>query len=486
MTNSLPVEADTRKNRQWQDETIYSIMIDRFHNGDQTNDMGVNIEDPAARHGGDFLGIIDKLDYIKEMGFTSILLSPVFDHGDRDYQGFGVTDFYQIDEHFGTIDDFKRLVDEAHKRDLKVMIDFVVSYAGKGHPWLSDSNKKKWLETPERQENSQDYVKINLENQQASQYIMDAAKWWIEETEIDGYRLYSVDEVPVRFLADFSKEVKSIKDPFYLLGELKDDDSEKRASFLEAGLDGFTDYSLSNELRKVFHKPDYPFTELFSLIEKNLKLYENSNLLATFMDNGQVSRFTRDMIEINEHPGPRWRQALTFLYTTPGIPIVFYGSEIALDGGEPPDNVQQMNFRTDPELVEYIIKIGDLRAALPSLSRGSLEVLVERDGFAIFKREYENETSVVAINNTSKTQSATIPAEVLADNMELKGMLNGDLVRSQNSEYVITIDRDESEIYLLKEKSGLNIAYLLALAVVLFSFGTFLYLVWRKSRKQQG
>ena len=160
-----------------------------------------------------------------------------------------------------------------------------------------------------------------------------------------------------------------------------------------------------------------------------------------------------ETIENNQHPGPRWRQALTFLYTTPGVPIVFYGSEIAMDGGEAPDNLRQMNFRTDPELMEYMTKIGDLRATLPSLTKGEFEVLHENEGFAIFKRHYEDETTVVAINNTTETQSAAIPAQKLTNDMELRGVLNGDLVRSKNSEYMMTIDRDESEIYILKEKT---------------------------------
>ena len=192
-----------------------------------------------------------------------------------------------------------------------------------------------------------------------------------------------------------------------------------------------------------------------------------------------------EAIENNQHPGPRWRQALTFLYTTPGVPIVSYGSEIAMDGGEAPDNLRQMNFRTDPELMEYMTKIGDLRATLPSLTKGEFEVLYENEGFAIFKRQFENETTVVAINNTTETQSAAIPAQKLTNDMELRGVLNGDLVRSKNSEYMMTIDRDESEIYILKEKTDINFTYLIVLALILVSFAIFLYLVWKKSRKQQ-
>ena len=131
------------------------------------------------------------------------------------------------------------------------------------------------------------------------------------------------------------------------------------------------------------------------------------------MDNHHTVRFTRDMVKNNEHPGPRWRQSLTYLYTTPGIPIVYYGSEIALDGGNTPDNRRQMNFRTDKELIEYMAKLSEVRAKLPSLTRGTMDLLYEQDGMTVYKREYQEETSVVAINNTTETQTVAIPLKSL-------------------------------------------------------------------------
>lgn len=477
LTNGLSIGAAEKQGRMWQDETVYSILIDRYLNSDQRNDRNVNMADLEAYHGGDIQGIIDKLDYIQDMGFTTILLSPIFEHTEGDYRGDGVTDFYEIDEHFGTMEEFKTLVNEAHKRALNIMIDFKISHVGANHPWVSDSTKEDWLTSHV----DHPLYEINLENHEAALYMINAAKWWIEETDLDGYKLSSLDGVPVDFLQEFAGNVKSVKDPVYLLGESQ---AENQQSFFEAGIDGFTDYPLSDELRSVMHEPNHAFTGLFSQIESKMNQFKNPHLMGTFIDNDEMSRFTRSIIEQNEHPGPRWKQALTFLYTTPGIPIVFYGSEIALDGGETPDNHRQMNFRTDPELVDYITKISELRSQFPSLTRGTLDVLYEKDGLAIYKRQYENEIAVVTINNTTETQTVTISAQELANDMELRGSLNGDLVRSKDNEYVITIDRDESEIYLLKETTGINISFILVVALVPISFGVFLYFVWRKSRKQ--
>src|SRR5574342_229443 len=224
--SSLPAKAAVKKeNRLWQDESFYSIMIDRFNNGDITNDVDVNAKDPLAYHGGDFQGIIDRLDYIKDMGFTAIWLTPVFDNVDKGYHGYWINDFYKTEEHFGSVDKFKELVKEAHKRDIKIILDFVVNHVAPDHEWVNDPAKKNWFH--EKQDiidwNDQNQMENNWlyglpdlaqENPETRKYLLDAAKWWIEETDIDGYRLDTVRHVPVDFWSEFSKEVKSVKKDF--------------------------------------------------------------------------------------------------------------------------------------------------------------------------------------------------------------------------------------------------------------------------------
>lgn len=479
--NVLPAVAAEKEERKWQDESIYYLMIDRFYNGSQTNDHKVDMNDQNAYHGGDFQGIIGQLDYIRNMGFTSIALTPVFANEDGGYHGFWVNDFYKTDEHFGTLEQLKTLVDEAHKRDMKVIMDLDVYHVGPHHSWLTDTNKRDWFITNVGQE----LPELNLDNPETKQYMIDTAKWWIAEADIDGYRLYSVSEVPGHFWKDFSKEVKSSKPDFYLVGDVKDGDSLLLSDDLDLDFDGWMNYPLNKELKKVFVQPDISFSPLISSLERNEKEGQDIYGLANFMDNEQIVRFTNDLVNKNEHPGPRWKQALTFLYTTPGVPIVYYGSEIALNGGEGSKNHEQMNFRTDKELSDYIAKIGELRTKLPSLTRGTMEVLYEENGAAVYKRVYENETAVIAINNTTKTQTISISADKLEDEKELRGLLNGDLVRSADKEYMITIDRDMSEIYVLNEKTGINISYILAMSAVLISFTIFMILVWRKSKANE-
>ncbi|HYK72016.1 MAG TPA: alpha-amylase family glycosyl hydrolase [Pseudoneobacillus sp.] len=493
---ALPVGAMEKEDRKWQDETVYFLMIDRFNNGDTTNDFDVNAKDPLAYHGGDFQGIIDKLDYLKDMGFTTIWLTPIFDNADKGYHGYWINDFYKVDEHFGNLATFKKLVKEAHKRDIKIIVDFVANHVAPNHPWLTDSTKKNWFHDNQEITNWEDQNQLEngwifglpdlaQENPEVENYLLDAAEWWIKETNIDGYRLDTVKHVPVSFWEKFSEKVKETKENFYLIGEVWSNDPTYIAKYDEAGIDGFVDYPVNEYLRKAFAKPDQSLDPLFKNLERNKDVYEDPYLMGTFLDNHDTVRFTHDMVQNNQNPGTRWKLALTYLYTTPGIPIVYYGSEIALNGGKDPDNRRQMDFRTDKEIIDYITKIGELRQQLPSLTRGTMELLSEQKGMAVYKRVYQNEISIIAINNTSKSQHITLTAKDLEQGKELRGLIANDLSRSKNGKYELIIDREEAEVYVLAEKTGLNIPYLSSMGVVYTAFLLFLFLIWKKAKKKQ-
>ncbi|MFE8700328.1 alpha-amylase family glycosyl hydrolase [Cytobacillus sp. FJAT-54145] len=475
------VEATKKEERKWQDETVYYIMIDRFNNSDFTNDYDVDANDPIAYHGGDFKGIIDQLDYIKDMGFTTIALSPIFDNEEDGYHGYWINDFYNTEEHLGTLESFKQLVKEAHNRDLKVIIDFVVSHVGQTHPWIEDKAKSAWVKgkvTESKNVWVEGLPQLNLENTEVVNYLTEAAKWWITETDIDGYRLEQLENVPADFLNDFSKSVKEEKEDFFILGD------KAELQNTEDHITGYYDYELQEPLSKVFSKPDQSLQPVHSLVENYVEKEDNPYLRGVFLDNQHTIRFTRGAVNLNEHPGPRLKMALTNLFTIPGIPIVYYGTEIALDGGLGDDNTKQMNFMTDKELIEYITKIGELRQQLPALTRGTYELLYEKDGMVVYKREVEEETAIVAINNTTKTQTVELTG-LLEGNKELRGLLIGDLVRSNGDEYKVILNRDEAEIYVLTDKSGLNIPYLVVMGAVYVAFIGFVILLWRRAKKKR-
>ncbi len=488
-----PAYAEDGK-RNWQDETIYFIMIDRFANGDPTNDFDVNTQDPYAYHGGDFQGIIDKLDYIEQLGFTAIWLTPIFDNSEKGYHGYWIVDFYNTEEHFGTIEEFKQLVEEAHRRDIKVIIDFVVNHTSPEHPWLDEPEKADWFherkeimnwDDPEQLETGWIYDLPDLaqENPEVADYLIEAAKWWIRETNIDGFRLDTVKHVPLHFWERFAREVKAVKENFYLLGEVWVEHPLHIAPYLEAGLDGATDYPLYQTLVDTFSEPNHSLKAAFQALERNAAIYEHPELMGKFIDNHDNPRFTYFVTSKNYHPEPRWKQALTFMYTTPGIPIIYYGSEIALNGGSDPDNRRMMEFHTNVELVEFISKLGSIRKTYPSLTRGELDVLYEDGGMAIYKRTYKDETTIIALNNTTEKQIVPLREEDIGTGMELAGVLNGDLVKVNQGQYTFVINPEESEIYLVKPATGLNYFTLFVSIGIFVVFIMFIYFARKRGER---
>ncbi len=472
----------------WQDETIYYVMVDRFYNGDTANDREVNIEDMNTYQGGDFKGITGKLDYIKEMGFTAIALNPVIENMDGDYTGNSPLDFTAINENYGTIDELKELVKEAHERNLKIIVDFQANHVGKDHPWLDEKGKEDWF-NEEKVINGDDELEdqesgwldgkpdLAQENPEVASYLIDAAKWWIEETDIDGYRLLYMEYVPQSFWEEFITEVKASHPDLYLLGEA---DAE---AVQNLPLDSVLDKAQLGDLRKTFATTDIGMDSLFKRWDKLFGTLENPFNTVTSMDTETTERFTKDIERAKQFPGTRWKMALTYLYTMPGIPMMTYGSEIALNGGEKPDNHRMMNFRTDKELLEYITKLSALRQEYPALTAGDLE-LMETDGaMSVFKRETKEQTIIVAINNSSKTKTIQLDSTLFKNNQELRGKLNTDLVREQDGVFGITLERETAEVYLVENESGLNVGFLVILILIPIGFVVFLIMAKKKGRQ---
>ena len=472
----------------WQDETIYHVMVDRFYNGNTDNDRHVNIDNLNTYQGGDFKGVTSKLDYIKEMGFTAIALNPVVQNMDGDYTGNSPLDFTAINENYGTIDELKELVREAHNRDMKIILDFQVNHVGQGHPWLEEDGKEDWFHeerTITEAGESRDQINgwldgkpdLAQENPVVASYLIDAAKWWAEKTDIDGYRLLYMEYVPESFWADFINEVKTDHPDLYLLGEA---DVE---AVQNLRLDGVLDKEQLGDLQKAFATTDREMDSLFNRWDKLFGMLENPHNTVISMDTEMTERFTKEIERAKQFPGTRWKMALTYLYTMPGIPMMTYGSEIALNGGDKPDNHRMMNFRTDEELIEYITKLSVLRQEYPALAAGDLELLQTDGAMAVFKRETKDQTMIVAINNSSKTKTIQLDSALFENNQELRGKLNTDLVREQDGVYGITLERETAEVYLVEEESGLNIGFLAILILIPISFVVFLIVAKKKGRQ---
>lgn len=467
--------------RTWQDEIIYFIMVDRFNNGDTTNDYEVNINDPLSYHGGDFKGIIDKLDYIKEMGFTAIWLTPIVKNEPKGYHGYWTEDFYEVEEHFGTLEEFKQLVDEAHNRDIKIILDLVVNHTGYQHPWLKEPEKQDWFHEDKVivNWNNQEEVEtgrlaglpdLAQENREVADYLLDMAKWWIEETDVDGYRLDTVKHVPKWFWEEFTNEVKSVKEDFFLIGEVWHNDPKYVADYAETGIDSFVDYPFFNEAARIFSNPDQTVGRfLHGVWKRNTTMYEQPELLGNFIDNHDNVRFSRLAIEQGQDPSTRLKLALSYLYTAPGIPIIYYGTEIAMDGGDDPDNRRMMEFQ-DHELVEYISELGAIRQEYRALTRGDYELLLDNKGMTVYKRSLEGEALIVVINNTTSDQQVELSIDDIGTELQMRSLLSDGVIKAEHDLYQIDIQKESAEIYVVETVDSTSILnttlYIFGIAIV--------------------
>ena len=166
--------------------------------------------------------------------------------------------------------------------------------------------------------------------------------------------------------------------------------------------------------------------------------------------------------------------------------MMTYGSEIAVNGEKAPETHPILDFKTDEELIEYIGDIQSLRNKSAALRTGDIEMLHNEAGFMVYKRSNDEETWIVAINNTSGTQSFDIPREAIGDNKELRGLIEQDMLRQRDDgNYRIVLNREVADFYPVNVEKGLNKAYMAALALVYILFMIFIYFVWKKGRERK-
>ncbi|RZT23233.1 alpha-amylase family glycosyl hydrolase [Fictibacillus sp. BK138] len=460
--------AEKKEERSWKDETIYFIMVDRFHNGDKKNDFEVDPSDPAAYHGGDFKGITEKLDYLKNLGVTAIWMTPVVKNEERGYHGYWTEDFYETEEHFGTKEELKQLVKEAHDRDIKVILDLVVNHTGYKHAWQNDPVKKDWFHPQveisnwDNQQNVENgwlagLPDLNTENPETRNYLLDMAEYWIKETDIDGYRLDTVKHVPKDFWIEFSERVNEAKSDFYLIGEVWHNDPRYIAEYNKAGIQSFVDYPFFNEMVRIFRQSGQSLSELHSVWERNKYYYEDPYMLGNFIDNHDNIRFVRESLLKQEDPEKRLKMALTYLYTAPGIPIIYQGTEHMMDGAKDPDNRRMMDFRQNKKMEKFTANLGSLRQKHPSLRRGDFSMIKDDGAKAVFKRKYKDETIFIVYNNDKKDSEITfkdkdLKGQKLVDLLnEEESKVDGDKVKLQvkgETAHIFLIQKDTSHPYL--------------------------------------
>lgn len=377
---------------------------------------------------------------------------------------------------------------------MKVILDFVVNHTGYDHRWLNDPEKADWFheQTPilsDNQENLENGWLAGLpdlaqENPEVEQYLFDTAEFWISELGVDGFRLDTVKHVPKSFWETFVDHVKGLDPDFYMLGEVWTNNPQYIAEYEKTGIDSFVNYPMYETVVDTFKQPGQSLDPLFAIWERNKSVLERPEWLGNFIDNHDNQRFIRTAIENQQHPRTRLKLALTYLYTAPGIPVIYQGTEIPMDGGEDPDNRRMVNFAAqDEELRDYIKRLGELRQRNPALRRGDFEQVYQEGAFSIFQRTYQDQTMLIAINNDTEEHIGSIPG--LEDGLQLRGLLHEDLIKqTDEGEYKLAIQPETAEIYLVEEDEGLNWSLPILIVAVFSGFIWFVFMAGRKQKNK--
>ena len=472
------------------DDVIYLIMPDRFANGDPSND------DPAVSHGlfdrhkaryyhgGDFQGIINHLPYLKDLGVTALWLTPVYDNVNHlnereqydgepitDYHGYGAVDFYGVEEHFGDLALLKKLVDAAHALGLKVIQDQVANHTGPYHPWATDSPTPTWfngtvenhlantwqiwtLADPRAPASLQKSTldgwflnilpDLNQNDPLTAQYLIQNTLWWIASTGIDGIRQDTLPYVPRTFWHEWMQVIKREYPDFRVVGEMWDEDPALVAFFqggrakfdgVDSRVDALFDFPLFGAIRRVFAHNATP-EELAKVLAHD-RLYTNPNLVVTFLGLHDTARFMNE----KEVTSDDLKLAFTFLMTTRGIPMIYYGDEIGMPGGTDPDNRRDFpgGWRDDtqnafdaggrtPEeqaIFEHVQKLTRLRRKLEPLRRGTTLDLIANNQVYAFARVSGNVAPLVVFNLAGnpttvsvETSELPIPPRIVVGNSQ--------------------------------------------------------------------
>lgn len=458
--------ASAEQARSIVDESIYDVLVDRYFDADNNNDRAkTNPKDPSKFAGGDFQGIIDKFSQIKDMGFTILSLGSVF--ATETYDGSSVTSYSQLEPNFGTEKEFKKLVQFVKNNDMSVMVDFPLSNVSENHEWAKDPEKASWI-----LDKANGKVQWDLSNKEVQQALIDAVVQFVSTYHLDGVRLTNIDGADTAFLNEMIHAIKSVDQDIYVISN-----SESDANFDAKYYD-----EVNNLFRYGFKNVDEDTSDLLKYFDAFAK-GETDIPTQIMIDNVNTDRF---LYTAEIYPPTRMKMVLATALLLPGVPVMQYGSEIAMNGKAGPEAHQLYNFKTDTELKDYIADIQTLRNKSETLRKGDFNLIQNKDGLIVFQRSSDKENWFVIINNTSKRQKIEIPKELVGENKEIHGVLNGEIFREGNDGiFRIIQDREVVEIYRVTDDKGINISYMIALALVYILFIVFIVMLMKRAKRQR-
>ena len=443
-------------------DVMYLLMPDRFANGNESNDSSSKLQEkgnrslPGGRHGGDIQGIIDHLDYIQELGATAIWSTPLCEDNDKSYSyhTYGQSDVYQIDARYGTNEDYKRLAAEMHKRDMKLIKDYVTNHWGAEHWMFKDMPTYDWFHQfpgyaqsnyrmttqfdPNASERDAKYCMdgwfvpsmpdLNQSNPLVLNYLIQNAIWWIEYADLDGYRVDTYSYNDKDGIAKWTKAITDEYPYFNIVGEVwmhdqaqisywqKDSPIAKIQSY-NSYLPSVMDFTLHDAFGNVFNEDKAGWNDGVIKFYDNFTndfLYANPNNLLIFLENHDTGRFN----QIYKNDFAKYQLGITLLATTRGIPQLYYGSEIGMAGdkGKGDADIRQdfpggwkgdsnnaftNSGRTEMQkkFFDFTKKVLNWRKNKEVIHTGKLMHYIPENNVYVYFRYNDKESVMVVINN---------------------------------------------------------------------------------------
>lgn len=483
-TVPFSVKADNRTTLP--EQVIYDILVDRFNNGRQAPSEQVDIEDHSTYNGGDIEGVTKMLGQLEEHGFTTVSLSPIMANAERGYHGYWVEDFYEVEEEFGTMDDVKNLVSKAHDKGMKVILELPLNYIAKSSPLVEGADKQDWFKENEVEPIDatkwlDDVYVFDQENEAVQDYLLDVATFWMEETKIDGIKLHAADQSSPGFLTMLTEELKK-KDPnFYFIATTLQGDADVSSLIDNPNIDAIANEQFYKNMNEVFMQPDEPVSKVF---EQTILTEDFRDLL--YVDNLNTPRFSNNFGENGRNRVTAWKLALAYLYLTPGVPIVYQGSEVPMFGPGYPENQYFVEFTSaDPEVGKIFEQMSAMRKQFPQFTYGDIEQVAVNEGLSLIKRTYDDKSVYVAINNDS--ESRVVKIDEVNPEFQLRGLLHDDTIRAnEDGEFLIGMERESVEVFIIQAKTGFNWNFIGFVAGVFVVFiGAIIFLTVKQKRREK-
>ncbi len=483
------------------EDVMYLLMPDRFANGDPSNDKVKGYYDSMdtiytqKRHGGDLKGIIDKLDYLKDFGYTALWINPVVENNTfRSYHGYAATDFYKVDPRFGTNELYKTFVEKAQSKGIKIILDHVANHFSHDHYWIKNLPTKDWINGEINNHLNANHHKmvfsdiyadsatikhvergwfvdtmpdLNNESEFVQKYIIQNTLWWIEFSGLDGIREDTYPYSNQKFMADWARIILEEYPALNIVGEVWTGVPAFLATYQRNAnvpkaynnyLPALTDFGLRDVLVRFLEGIDDLY-DVYTLFAKDY-LYSEPENLVTFIDNHDVGRA---MFYAKEDIA-KAKIAYTILLTTRGIPCIFYGSELGWElnddhgtlrkpftGGFVGDkrNAFTREGRTGYEnmFFDFIKELVALRKNYKSLQKGKLTHYPPKDNVYIYFRTLGEEKTMVVINESEEAKVVDL-SEYLDKDTRLDNLINQNTVKFKLGEE-FSIPAKTAYVYLV-------------------------------------